>query len=255
MRKPVIELQNVTKSFLSWEDRPDSIKRILIDLVRGNFSSGKRNKIEVLKNISFTIHEGEFVGIMGPNGAGKSTILKLIAGIYSPTSGSVKVYGKVAPLLELGAGFAEDLTGLENIYLNASILGYSNKATKAHLNSIIEFSELGSAIYKPVKKYSSGMLMRLGFSVAAHLDAPILLFDEVLAVGDVGFQEKCLNKINELHKQGRAIILITHSPDAVTQHCDRCIVINNQKVAFDGNASDGAEFYRTLFHLPVRLKV
>jgi len=247
MRKPVIELQNVTKSFVSWEDRPDSIKRMLVDLVRGNFNTGKRKQIEVLKDISFTIHEGEFVGIMGRNGAGKSTILKLIAGIYSPTSGTVRVHGKVAPLLELGAGFAEDLTGLENIYLNASILGYSNKATKTQLNSIIEFSELGNAIYKPVKKYSSGMLMRLGFSVAAHLDAPILLFDEILAVGDAGFQAKCLKKINDLHKEGRAIILITHSPDAVAQFCDRCIVINNRQVAFDGDAKEGANFYRQLF--------
>lgn len=247
MKKPVIELQNVTKSFLSWEDRPDSIKRVLVDLLRGRVNAGKKSRTDVLKNISFAINEGEFVGIMGRNGAGKSTIMKLIAGIYTPTSGTIKVHGKVAPLLELGAGFAEDLTGLENIYLNASILGYSNKATKANLESIIEFSELGSAIYKPVKKYSSGMLMRLGFSVAVHLDAPILLFDEVLAVGDAGFQIKCLQKIRELHHEGRAIVLITHSPEAVAQYCDRCIVINEQRVVFDGGAQEGAKFYQGLF--------
>jgi ABC-type branched-subunit amino acid transport system ATPase component len=146
-------------------------------------------------------------------------------------------------LIELGAGFNPELSGLENIYLNAAILGFGRTQTKQAVPDILEFCELGQHIYAPVKNYSSGMLVRLGFSIATHLEAPILLVDEVLAVGDIGFQEKCLKKIHELHSRGRTIVLITHSPDAVKQHCNRCIVIDDQTKIFDGGPEEGANLY------------
>jgi ABC-type polysaccharide/polyol phosphate transport system ATPase subunit len=245
--EPIIELKNVTKSFVAWEDRPNSLKKILAQATHGRILTGKRHPYQVLSDVSFKIFPGEFVGIMGRNGAGKSTIMKMIAGIYTPNSGTIEINGKVAPLLELGAGFADELSGLDNIYLNASILGYSRRRVEEVLRSIVEFSELGEHLHAPVRKYSSGMLVRLGFSIAAHLDAPILLFDEILAVGDAGFQKKCLAKIEELHNAGRSIILITHSPDAVRRFCSRCIVLNNHKVTFDGPANEGAAIYDSLF--------
>lgn len=247
---PIIELRNISKSFTFWQDRPTSIKRILADILTGKISLGKRNQIEILNDLSFSIHAGEFVGIMGRNGAGKSTILKLLAGIYQPTSGTVSIRGNVAPLLELGAGFSEDLSGYENIFLNAAILGYGKKRTTESIDSIIEFSELGDKIHMPVRNFSSGMLVRLGFSIAVHLDSQILLFDEILAVGDVAFQEKCLTKIRELHSKGRAIVLITHSPEQVIDYCGRCIVIDNQTKVFDGSPTEGAECYQKICQSP-----
>lgn len=241
--KNVIALKNLSKSFKYWENKPNSIKTILTRLSRFQFEKSHYRKIDVLEDISFTIDEGEFVGIMGRNGAGKSTLLKIISGIYTPTSGEIKTQGKIAPLLELGAGFSEELSGYENIFLNAAILGFSRKKMQDDISKIIEFSELGDKIHMPVRNYSSGMLVRLGFSIAAHLEASILLFDEILAVGDVGFQKKCLSKIDELYKAGKSIILVTHSPDEVRRHCKRCIVFENKKILFDGDPEQGTQVY------------
>ena len=240
---PSISIKNVTKTFRYWTDRPVSLKTILVDFFRGQFKFGKRELFTALNDVSFDIFPGEFVGIMGRNGAGKSTLLKLICGIYSPTSGSIKVSGMIAPLIELGAGFASDLSGYENIFLNAAILGLGKTATENILSEIIEFSELGDKIYMPVKNYSSGMLARLGFAVASHIPSSILLLDEVLAVGDAGFQAKCLKKITALHEAGRTIIFITHSPEAVRLTCQRCIVIDQQKKIYDGPTDEGVELY------------
>ena len=242
-----VEFRNVTKAFKIWHERPDSIKTILADALRLRFNKGDREARTVLKNISFDIRKNDFIGIMGRNGAGKSTLLKLITGIYHPSAGQVVTRGRVAPLLELGAGFAPELSGYENIFLNASILGFGRAQATRYLNSIIEFSELGDAITRPVKKYSSGMLVRLGFSIAVHLEADILLFDEILAVGDVGFQDKCMRKIRELHNEGRSIVLVTHHPGQIEQFCDRCIVIDQSGILFDGAAKEGAKCYRSLF--------
>jgi len=241
---PVISVRNVSKSFVLWEDRTDSLKKVLINLIKLNFKVATKRKIEVLEDVSFDIYPGEFVGIMGHNGAGKSTILKILTGIYIPSSGSVKINGTIAPLLELGAGFTDELSGYDNIFLNASILGFGRKRTNELLNSIIEFSELGDRIHSPVRNYSSGMTVRLAFSIAVHLDAPILLFDEVLAVGDVAFQEKCITKILDQHKQGKSIILVTHSPEIVEKFCNRCIVISHKRKIFDGNPLDGVKVYK-----------
>ena len=191
----VLQVKNVSKRFKYWSDRPTSLKTILVNLLRFNFDFGRRVPFLALDDISFEIKQGEFVGIMGKNGAGKSTLLKLICGIYQPTSGSIVVRDTIAPLIELGAGFHGDLSGYENIFLNAAILGFGRKATQEALPAIIEFAELGELIHMPIKNYSSGMLVRLGFSIAAHLAAPLILIDEILAVGDAGFQKKCLAKI------------------------------------------------------------
>jgi ABC-type polysaccharide/polyol phosphate transport system ATPase subunit len=247
MTEPVIEVKNLTKSFDHWMDQPHSFKNMLTRLSKGNwhlFTSGKQ--FTVLNDVSFDIFPGEFVGIMGRNGAGKSTLLKLISGIYSPTSGSIETRAVIAPLIELGAGFHPDLSGYENIFLNAAILGFGKKATESIIPEILEFSELGEQIHKPIRNYSSGMMARLGFSVAINLAAPVLLVDEILAVGDAGFQAKCLAQIDKMHREGRTIVLITHSPEAIEKHCSRCIVIENCEKVYDGNAKDGAEYYKKL---------
>lgn len=245
---PCIQVKNVNKEFEYWTERKSSFKTFLVDALKGNFDLGVKHKFTALEEISFEIFPGEFVGIMGRNGAGKSTLLKLICGIYRPTSGDIVVNAQIAPLIELGAGFDGDLSGHENIFLNAAILGLGKKATEAVLEKIIEFSELGDKIYMPVKKYSSGMLVRLGFAIAVHIPSPILLIDEVLAVGDMGFQEKCVQKIKSLHQEGRTIILITHSPDAVKLVCQRCIVIDQRKKVYDGPVSEGVDVYVKSVH-------
>ena len=241
--EPVIQVEHVTKQFRYWNDRPTSAKSVLVKLASFNFDFGKKTEFLALNDVSFDIKQGEFVGVMGRNGAGKSTLLKLICGIYMPTQGKIRVHQQIAPLIELGAGFHGDLSGYENIFLNASILCFGRKAALEASQAIIEFSELGDKIHMPVKNYSSGMLVRLGFSVASHLTAPIMLIDEVLAVGDAGFQEKCLRKIHSLHQEGRTIVLITHTASAVRDNCSRCIVIEKQQKLYDGPAAEGVEFY------------
>jgi ABC-type polysaccharide/polyol phosphate transport system ATPase subunit len=247
MSRAAIEFHHVTKSFEIWHERPTSIKTMLADLMMFKFNMGQRERKTVLKNINLVIEQGDFVGIMGRNGVGKSTLLRLIAGIYRVTEGEIRTHGRIAPLLELGAGFATELNGIENILLNASILGFSRKQAMAKMAEIIEFSELKEAIDRPVRNYSSGMLIRLGFSIAVHLEAEILLFDEILAVGDVGFQEKCLRKIHEVHSAGRTIVLVTHSPEQVEKYCNRSIVFDQAGIVFDGAPGGGATSYRELF--------
>lgn len=242
-----IVVTNVSKSFLYTENQTSSIKSLLIDIVTFNIKRQKSTKKVILENLSFDIKKGDFVGIMGKNGAGKSTFLKILSKIYKPNTGTVTLYGKVVPLLELGAGFSPDLSGYENIYLNASILGFTKKEVDAKIEMIVNFSELGEHIYRPVKNYSSGMLVRLAFSIASHIEADILLFDEILAVGDAGFQKKCLEKIDELSKQNKTIVLVTHSPEQIRHFCNRCIVFNNQGIIYDGSAEGGAECYNQLF--------
>lgn len=246
-KENAIVVSDVSKSFTYLENRTSSIKSLLINLLTFRFRRAPAQKKVVLSNLTFTIQKGDFVGIMGKNGAGKSTFLKILSKIYKPNSGSVTINGKVVPLLELGAGFSPDLSGYENIFLNASILGFTKKEIDQKIEMIVKFSELNDNIYRPVKNYSSGMLVRLAFSIASHIDAEILLFDEVLAVGDVGFQKKCLNKIEELSKQNKTIILVTHSPEQIEQFCNRCIVFSNHGVLYDGPAKGGAAVYTQLF--------
>lgn len=243
----VVSVKHLKKEFRSYGDRPATLKSYLIDLFKGRFKFGDLRKNTVLNDVSFDIRKGEFVGIMGANGVGKSTLLKLITGIYTPTEGKIEVTGQIAPMIELGAGFHPELSGYENIFLNAAILGYGRQAILSQLNAILEFSELAEKVHMPVKHFSSGMMARLGFAVATHLPAPIILIDEILSVGDVGFQAKCLEKIRALHAEGRTLILISHDPSSIRENCSRCIVLSRQEKIFDGDAAEGAKVYENLF--------
>ncbi len=229
-----ITFNHVSKSFNVQQEK--TFKDLVPSLMRGKSWSSLHH---VLRDVSFTIAEGETVGIVGKNGAGKSTILKLIAGVTYPDKGSVVVNGKVAPLIELGAGFHHELTGYENIFLNAAVLGMHKDEISAKVNDIIEYSELKEFIHTPLKRYSSGMHMRLGFSVAIHTNAPILLIDEVLAVGDITFQKKCLDYLKEVRKRhDRTIVFVSHSEKAVTDFCERAILISDGKILHDATPKE-----------------
>lgn len=186
------------------------------------------------------------MGVIGRNGSGKSTLLKIVAGIYKPTSGSVQVDGSVAPLLELGAGFHHELTGRENILLNGLLLGYSKREMKDRESSIIEFAELGDFIDAPVKQYSSGMYMRLAFSVATEVNPDILLVDEILAVGDMQFQHKCLQRLNDFRRSGKTILFVTHSAPHILSLCDRVVFLDKGKMLYVGQPEEGLKAYELI---------
>jgi lipopolysaccharide transport system ATP-binding protein len=205
--------------------------------------NGNKEEIWALKDVSFSAHYGEIIGVIGPNGAGKSTLLKILSKITYPTSGRIKVLGRVASLLEIGTGFHEELTGRENIFLNGSILGMKKKEVKAKLDQIIDFSGVEKFLDTPIKRYSSGMRVRLGFAVAAHLDTDILFVDEVLAVGDVAFQKKCLNAMEDMRSGGRTVIFVSHNMKAIEGLCHRVIWIDNGEIREDGNSSDVIKNY------------
>ena len=197
-----------------------------------------------LNGVSFTVNKGEAVGIIGANGAGKSTLLKLLTHVTAPTEGDIDLYGRVASMLEVGTGFHSEMTGRENVYLNGAILGMTRAEIDAKMDQIIEFSEVGDFIDTPVKRYSSGMYVKLAFSVAAHLDSEIMIMDEVLAVGDMKFQQKCLSKMRQAaKKEGRTVLYVSHNMATIRELCDRCIVLDNGKVVFDGNVDDGIAVY------------
>ena len=231
MKKNVaIKVENMSKDFIVYGDKANTLKEKIIRI--GSSNKEIRN---VLKNINLEISKGESVALIGVNGSGKSTLLKLMTKIIYPTSGQIKVNGKLTSLLELGAGFHQDFSGRENIYFNASIFGLSREEIDKRIGDIISFSELEEFIDNPVRTYSSGMYMRLAFSVAINVDADILLIDEILAVGDQHFQDKCLNKMLELKKQGKTMIFVSHSESAVKFLCDRAIWLSEGKVKMDGN--------------------
>ena len=197
-----------------------------------------------LNGVSFTVNKGEAVGIIGSNGAGKSTLLKLLTHVTAPTSGDIDLYGRVASMLEVGTGFHPEMTGRENVYLNGAILGMTRAEIDAKMDQIIEFSEVGDFIDTPVKRYSSGMYVKLAFSVAAHLDSEIMIMDEVLAVGDMKFQKKCLTKMRQAAKQdGRTVLYVSHNMATIRDLCDRCIVLDKGKVVFDGDVDAGIAIY------------
>lgn len=238
----VIRARNVSKRFVIRKDK--SLKERIV-----NFGRSRRFKEDfwALRDVSFDIEAGTSVGLVGANGSGKSTLLKVIGGIIQPNDGDVIRRGRLAALLELGAGFHPDLTGRENVFLNASILGLSQKQTEGFFDSIIDFSEIGDFIDTQVKFYSSGMYVRLAFAIAVHVDPDILLVDEVLAVGDEPFQKKCMDKIREFQREGRTIVLVSHSAAQVLDLCDRVIVLSHGNVVFDGGAEAGIEALRESF--------
>lgn len=233
-----IKIQNVSKDFIIYGDKANTLKEKII-----RFGSNKKEIRNILKNINLEIKKGETVALIGVNGSGKSTLLKLITKIIYPTKGKIKTYGKVSSLLELGAGFHPDFSGRENIYFNASIFGLTKEEIDSKLDSIIEFSELEEFIDTPVRTYSSGMYMRLAFSVAINVHADILLIDEILAVGDQRFQEKCMKKMLELKKEGKTMVFVSHSREAVKFLCDRAVWILDGKVEMDGKTEEVLEAY------------
>ena len=233
-----IKVSNMTKTFKLYSDKANTMKE---RLVRGWKS--KPEVRTVLKNINVEIKKGETVALIGVNGSGKSTLLKLMTKIIYPNKGTVKTNGKLTSLLELGAGFHPDFTGRENIYFNAAIFGLTKEEIDKRLNDIIEFSELGEFIDSPIRTYSSGMYMRLAFSVAINVDAEILLIDEILAVGDQHFQDKCFAKLEELAKSDMTIVIVSHSLEPMKKLCKRAIWISNGEVKEDGNCSTVIDDY------------
>ncbi len=228
---PVIEFNHVTKKFSKQNHK--TFKEFLPALIKGEDTI---NAFTALDNINFKVQKGETIGIIGPNGSGKSTILKLIAGVMTPTSGQIHVRGRISPLIELGAGFHPELTGSENIYLNGAILGLKRKEIDENYKSIIDFAEIDEFIDQPVKHYSSGMYMRLAFAVAVHANPEILIVDEILAVGDQAFQNKCFAKMEEFKKQGVTIVFVSHAMETVKSFCDRTIYLNHSKIVGDGES-------------------
>ena len=234
-----IVVKNVTKSFNVFLDKSNTVKESLLSLFKRN----RREKRVVLKNISLNIKKGEAVALIGVNGSGKSTLLKLMTKIIYPNKGKIETHGKLTSLLELGAGFHPDFSGRENIYFNASIFGLTKKEIDRRLNEIIEFSELGEHIDNPVRTYSSGMYMRLAFSVAINVDDEILLVDEILAVGDQHFQEKCLKKMADLKNEGKTMVFVTHSMDSVKALCDRAVWLHEGQIKMDADVDSVVDAY------------
>lgn len=233
-----IIVENVYKTFNVYLDKANSLKEKILF-----WNRNKKEKREVLKNVSLTIKNGEAVGLIGVNGSGKSTLLKLMTKIIYPNKGKITVNGKLTSLLELGAGFHPDFTGRENIYFNASIFGLTKEQIDNRIDKIIEFSELGAYIDNPVRTYSSGMYMRLAFAVAINVEADILLVDEVLAVGDQHFQDKCIAKMKELKDEGKTMVFVTHSLGTVKDFCDRSVWLSNGEIRMDGNSEEVIEEY------------
>ena len=236
-----IKVMHVSKHFKLYYDHANTLKEKILLFSKKNKSQD--GIIQVLKDINLTINKGESVALIGTNGSGKSTLLKLMTKIIYPNKGKIITNGKLTSLLELGAGFHDDFTGRENIYFNASIFGLTRSEIDAKLDEIIEFSELQDFIDNPVRTYSSGMYMRLAFSVAINVDADILLIDEILAVGDQHFQEKCFNKLRELKKAGKTIVIVTHSMQQVKAFCDRAVWLYKGEIRMDGNTDEVLEEY------------
>lgn len=240
MSQAIIQIQDVSMRFRLSNDRISSLKEFVTTAMRGKL---QYKEFEALKYVTFDVQRGETVGIIGRNGAGKSTLLKIISGILKPTRGNVVVHGNVVPMLELGSGFDMDLTGRENIYLNGAILGYSEEFLKTKFDEIIDFSELGEFINVPIRNYSSGMLMRLAFSVAAMVEPEILIADEILAVGDEAFQHKSMSRMKEMMSGGTTVLLVSHSLDQIREVCDRVIWIDQGQIKMMGKTEEVCAVY------------
>lgn len=262
MPKPIIEISHLYKKYSLGHRQPYlTLQEVLMQNIRsplrllrsigGNDKNHLKNGFWALRDINLKVMPGEIVGIIGKNGAGKSTLLKLISRITYPTKGEIVIRGKVSSLLEVGTGFHPELTGRENIYLNGAILGMKRREIKSKFDAIVNFAQIPKFIDTPVKYYSSGMYVRLAFAVAAHLETEILVVDEVLAVGDIAFQKKCLGKIDEItHKQGRTVIFVSHNMASIRQLCSRCLLLENGKTVVSGSVSRVIDKYlnRVLSH-------
>ena len=236
----IIRANDISMRYLMTYDRIQSIMEYIVQMLRGKI---KYEEFWALKNVSFEVERGEVVGIIGHNGAGTSTLLKVISGILKPTGGELEVHGNVVPMLELGSGFDHDLTGRENIFLNGSILGYSEKYLKEKYEQIVEFSELGKFIDVPIRNYSSGMLMRLAFSIATVVQPEILIVDEILAVGDAAFQEKSKARMLELMGGGTTVLFVSHSLEQIREMCDRVIWLEHGQIKAIGATKEICDAY------------
>ena len=237
----IIVADNVSMCFYLASERVDSLKDLLIKKIK--FQSCSFDEFWALNNISFSVDKGESCALIGANGSGKSTMLKIISGILTPTKGSVEVNGSIAPLIELGAGFDYELTGRENIFLNGAILGYSKKLMLEKYDEIIDFSELRDFIDVPVKNYSSGMIARLGFSIATMVKPEILVVDEILAVGDQAFQDKCHKRLEDMMNSGTTVLLVSHSAADIKRICQKAVWIDKSNLRFVGNVDEALQLY------------
>lgn len=242
---PVIQVRNVSKNFLLPHERARSVKQSFTSLFRKR--NGRIETQRALQDISFAVKPGEFFGIVGRNGSGKSTLLKLLAEIYQPSQGDISITGKLVPFIELGVGFNPELTGRENVHLNCALLGFSPKEVRRMYKQIVDFAELERFMDQKLKNYSSGMQVRLAFSVAIMAEADILLVDEVLAVGDADFQRKCFEYFRSLKKRKKTVVFVTHDMNAVREYCDRAILVDRSELIAEGTAEDIAERYTRLF--------
>lgn len=247
MSKPIIEISDIGKRYRIAANR-ESYKSLRDEVIKFISPSARRTRKQqddfwALKDVSFSVREGEAIGIIGRNGAGKSTLLKILSQITPPTEGRITLRGRVASLLEVGTGFHPELTGRENIFLNGTILGMSRKEVKRRFDEIVAFAEVEKFIDTPVKRYSSGMYVRLAFAVAAHLEPEILIVDEVLAVGDAEFQNKCLGKMEEVARGGRTVLFVSHNMTSIQQLCDRCIVLSSGELFFIGDVPEAINCY------------
>ncbi|PHM66417.1 ABC transporter ATP-binding protein [Xenorhabdus sp. KJ12.1] len=241
----MIKFNSVSKFYEINKKRSRDIKDIL-SFARKDFTQTER--LCAIDNVSFEIYSGKSVGVLGRNGAGKSTLLKILTRVISPDRGKVEVNGSISCLLEVGTGFHHELSGFENIFLSGSILGMSRKEIGTHIESIIGFSGVEKFIDEPVKHYSSGMYMRLAFSIGIHLDSDILVIDETLTVGDIQFQQKCLDKIREIIKQGKTVFFVSHSLEQIREVCDTCLVMERGKLIFHGETGEATTLYNKLIN-------
>lgn len=240
-KEVAIEVTDLVMEFKITKDKIDTLKEYVIRTLKRN--KKEKQKIRILNGISFKVYKGERMGILGFNGAGKSTLLRIISGIYEPTDGTVKINGKVAPLLAISAGFDKNYTGKNNIYLNGAYLSMDENYLKGKYDEIVEFSELGEFINYPIKNYSKGMKAKLGFSVATAIEPDILILDEVLGVGDIKFKRKSTKKIRSMMKEGVTVLVVSHSIGQIKKICDRCIWIENGKIVMEGEAKKVCEAY------------
>lgn len=237
----VIEIKDLSMYFNLATERTDTLKEYMVKLLKGKLMF---NEFCALKDINLSIRRGESVALIGVNGSGKSTLLKCIAGVLYPTSGSVQVHGDIAPLIELGAGFDMELTARENIYLNGAVLGYDREFMKEHFNSIVDFAELWDFIDVPVKNFSSGMVARLGFAIATEVSAEILVVDEILAVGDYQFQQKCKERMNRLMSDGTTLLFVSHDGQQVMELCQKAVWLEHGQIRRIGPACDVVREYQ-----------
>ena len=237
----MVEVEHVTMRFRMSDEPLNSLKEVFTTAMRGKL---KFNEFLALDDVSFVLEKGKTLGLIGKNGAGKSTTLKLISGILKPTEGSIRTYGNIVPMLELGAGFDLELTGKENIYLNGAILGYSKEYLESKYDEIVDFAEIRDFIDMPIRNYSSGMMARLAFSIASVVQPEILIVDEILAVGDVAFQEKSFNRMKELMSGGATVLFVSHDLEKIEEMCDKVIWLNKGKVVMFGNTDEVCAAYK-----------